>query len=75
MKYDAKLYYFEQELNKYKLKDEINQNNINKLTNELNDVKNKLNLKSQLLEEGQNTIKENRANIEDNITKYNDIKI
>ena len=74
MKYDDKLYFFETELNKYKLKDEQNQMNIDKLKNELNDNKKKLNLTSQLLEEGQLTIKENRTNIEDNANKYNDLK-
>ena len=29
---------------------------------------------TQLLEEGQNTIKENRTNIEENTIKYNDLK-
>ena len=49
MKYDDKLYFFETELNKYKLKDEKNQINIDKLTCELNDIKKKLNLTSKLL--------------------------
>ena len=49
MKYDDKLYFFETELNKYKLKDEKNQINIDKLTWELNDIKKKLNLTSKLL--------------------------
>ena len=74
MKYDDKLYFFETELNKYKLKDEQNQMNIDKLTNELNDNKKKLNLTSQLLEDGQLTIKEIRTNSEDNTNKYNDLK-
>ena len=74
MKYDDKLFFFEKELNEYKLKDEQNQINIDKLNSELNDLKNKLKITSELLEEGQNTIKENRTNIQDNIIKYNDLK-
>ena len=39
MKYDDKLFNLENDLNKYKLKDQQNENNLNKLTNELNDIK------------------------------------
>ena len=74
MKYDDKLFNLENDLNKYKLKDQQNENNLNKLTNELNDIKKKLNLTSLLLEERQNTIKENRSDIENNTIKYNDLK-
>ena len=74
MKYDDKLFLLEQELNKYKLKDEQNQIEFDKLNIQLDDSKNKYKLVSKLLEEKQDKIKKNMVNIEENLEAFNKLK-
>ena len=74
MKYDDKLFIIEQELNECKLEETKYINEIIKIKSDLNNTKKKLEINSDLLEQSQKTIKENRLNIENYINKYNNLK-
>jgi len=74
MKYDNKLFILEQELNEHKLEQTKYINEIIKIKSELNATKNKLAINTNLLEQSQKTIIDNRTYIENNTNKYNNLK-
>ena len=74
MKYDDKLFFLEQKLNEYKIKNEENQITLDKLNIELDDSKKQYELVSKLLKEKQEKLKENMINIEENLSKYTELK-
>ena len=74
MKYDNKLFILEQELNEHKLEQTKYINEIIKIKSELKATKNKLEINTNLLEQSQKTIIDNRSNIEYYMNKYNNLK-